>query len=195
MADWIVFWVFGPISVASAVLMLFQRNAVHAALLLIVNFFTLAVFFLVLGSPFLFAVQIIVYAGAIMVLFLFVIMLLGVDREESLVERMKAQRPLAILLGLGLIAEVVSAVRLGVGLSRGAIPDFDPVNRGGNVRALARLLFSDYFFPFEVTSILLIVAAIGAVVMARRRPGRVRTQGQERLRAVGEMTAEGERVP
>jgi NADH-quinone oxidoreductase subunit J len=122
-------------------------------------------------------------------------MLLGVDREESLVERMKAQRPLAILLGLGLIAEVVSAVRLGVGLSRGAIPDFDPVNRGGNVRALARLLFSDYFFPFEVTSILLIVAAIGAVVMARRRPGRVRTQGQERLRAVGEMTAEGERVP
>ena len=88
MADLVVFWVLAPISVLSAAAMLFQRNAVHAALLLIVNFFTLAVFFLVLGSPFLFVVQIIVYAGAIMVLFLFVIMLLGVDREEDLRERL-----------------------------------------------------------------------------------------------------------
>src|SRR5207248_1590266 len=83
MADWIVFWIIAPISVVSAVAMVVARNAVHSALLLIVNFFTLAVFFLVLGSPFLFVVQIIVYAGAIMVLFLFVIMLLGVDRRDS----------------------------------------------------------------------------------------------------------------
>ena len=116
-ADLVVFWVLAPVSVGSAALMLFQRNAVHAALLLIVNFFTLAVFFLLLDAPFLFAVQIIVYAGAIMVLFLFVIMLLGVDRRESLTERLRAQRPLAVLLGLGLMAEIVTAVRLGVGLS------------------------------------------------------------------------------
>ena len=76
--------------------MLLQRNAVHAALFLIVNFFTIAVFYLVLGASFLFAVQIIVYAGAIMVLFLFVLMLLGVDRDEPLVERLKGQRPIAV---------------------------------------------------------------------------------------------------
>src|ERR671936_2461070 len=98
MGDWIVFWVMAPISVLSAGAMVLARNAVHAALLLIVNFFTLAVFFLILGSPFLFVVQIIVYAGAIMVLFLFVIMLLGVDRRDSLKERVLAQRWLALLL-------------------------------------------------------------------------------------------------
>src|SRR3989475_8078636 len=105
-----------PVSVASAVAMVLARNAVHAALLLIVNLFTIAVFFLMLGSPFLFVVQIIVYAGAIMVLFLFVIMLLGVDQQVSLTERLRGQRPLALLLAVGLVAEVFFAVRLGVGL-------------------------------------------------------------------------------
>src|SRR6266705_7116187 len=118
MADWVAFWVIAPIAVVSAGAMVVSRNAVHAALLLIVNFFTLAVFFLVLGSEFLFVVQIIVYAGAIMVLFLFVIMLLGVDQEVSLREQLHGQRLLAALLGLGLLAEVVVAVRLGVGLHR-----------------------------------------------------------------------------
>ena len=170
-ADWIVFWVFAPISVASAVLMLFQRNAVHAALFLIVNFFTLAVFYLVLGAPFLFAVQIIVYAGAIMVLFLFVIMLLGVDRDESLVERLRAQRPIAVLLGVGLVAEIFFAVRAGVGFAGRAPADFDAVvNEGGNAQALAGVLFRDYLLPFEVTSVLLIIAAIAAMVLAQRRP-------------------------
>jgi NADH-quinone oxidoreductase subunit J len=168
--DLVVFWVFAPIAVGAAVAMVLARNAIYCALLLIVNFFCLAVFFLVLGSPFLFAVQIIVYAGAIMVLFLFVIMLLGVDRRESMIERLKGQRPLAVLLGAALVAEVVLAVRLGVGISTKAAPGFDQVvNRGGNVRALARVLFNAYFFPFEVTSVLLIVAAVAAMVMAGRR--------------------------
>ncbi len=168
--DNVVFWVFAPISVGSAVAMLFQRNAVHAVLFLIVNFFTLAIFYLVLGAPFLFAVQIIVYAGAIMVLFLFVIMLLGVDRDESLIGRLKGQRPLAILLGLGLAAEMVVAVRAGVGFARRGPADFDAlVNKGGNAAALSRVLFRDYFFPFEVTSVLLIIAAIAAMVLAHRQ--------------------------
>ncbi|MFN2589836.1 MAG: NADH-quinone oxidoreductase subunit J [Actinomycetota bacterium] len=169
MADWYVFWVIAPISVISGVAMVLARNAVHAALLLIVNFFTLAVFFLILGSPFLFVVQIIVYAGAIMVLFLFVIMLLGVDRTESLVERVTAQPWLAGALGAGLVAEVVTAVWLGLGVARERLPDFDQVNQGGNIRALARVLFGPYFLPFEVTSVLLIVAAIGAMLHGRRR--------------------------
>src|SRR5438128_9321536 len=127
MGDLIVFCVIAPISILSAGSMVLARNAGDAALLLIVNFFTLAVFFLILGSPFLFVVQIIVYAGAIMVLFLFVIMLLGVDRTVPLTERLKAQRWLALLLGAGLVAEVVVAVRLGVGLRRGRLPDFTRV--------------------------------------------------------------------
>src|SRR5437762_10945986 len=118
--DNVVFWVFAPISVGSALAMLFQRNAVHAALFLIINFFCISVFYLVLGAPFLFAVQVIVYAGAIMVLFLFVIMLLGVDRHESLKEQLVGQRPLAIALGIAFAAEVFFAVRAGVGLGRHA---------------------------------------------------------------------------
>jgi NADH-quinone oxidoreductase subunit J len=193
--DHVVFWIFAPISVASALLMLFQRNAVHAALLLIVNFFTLAVFFLLLGSPFLFAVQIIVYAGAIMVLFLFVIMLLGVDRSESLVETIRGQRWLAILLGIALVAELAFAVRLGVGLSRGSVPEIDAVAEEGSVRALARVLFTDYFFPFEVTSLLLIVAAIAAMVMARRHPeSRLARRTDEELRAEERRATEREPV-
>jgi NADH-quinone oxidoreductase subunit J len=164
--DLIVFWITAPVSVAAAVLMLLQRNAVHSALLLIANQFTLAVFFVLLDAHFLAAVQVIVYAGAIMVLFLFVIMLLGVDRQEVLRERVRGQRPLALLLGLLLAVGMVLAVRLGVGLVNGPVP---PAPQGPNVRAVARVLFTDYLFPFEVTSVLLIVAAIAAMVMARRK--------------------------
>jgi NADH-quinone oxidoreductase subunit J len=167
MADWYVFWVIAPISVLSGVAMILARNAVHCALLLIVNFFTLAVFFLILGSPFLFVVQIIVYAGAIMVLFLFVIMLLGVDRAVPLTERIKGQRWIALLLGIGVAVEVAFAVRFGVGFAHGKLPPLP--SEGGNVRALAGVLFNAYFFPFEVTSVLLIVAAIGAMLHGTRR--------------------------
>ncbi len=169
-ADLILFWVFAPISVASGIGMLLMRNAVHAALFLIVNFFCLAIFYLILGAPFLFAVQIIVYAGAIMVLFLFVIMLLGVDRTEDLREqRLPFQRPAAIVLGVGFVAEIFFAVRAGIGFSRHVPGGFDLINRGGNVQALANVLFTRYFFPFEVTSILLIIAAIAAMVLAQRK--------------------------
>jgi NADH-quinone oxidoreductase subunit J len=167
--DNVVFWIFAPISVASAIGMLAMRNAVHAALFLIVNFFCLAVFYLLLDAPFLFAVQIVVYAGAIMVLFLFVIMLLGVDRSDSLRERLPAQRPLAALLAVGFVLEVTFAVRAGIGLGTKAPGGFDRVNSPGNVQALAKLLFRDYLFPFEVTSVLLLIAAIAAMVLAQRK--------------------------
>src|SRR5437763_6225796 len=130
-ADLVVFWIFAPIAVAAALGMLFMRNAVHSALLLVVNFFCLAVFFLSLGSPFLFVVQIIVYAGAIIVLFLFVFMLLGVDRSESLHDRLFGQRWLAIGLGGGLVAEVFTGVRRGSGVHVGAWPDFSTGCAGG----------------------------------------------------------------
>ena len=166
--DNVVFWVFAPIAAGSGIAMLLMRNAVHAALLLIVNFFCLAVMYLLLDAPFLFAVQIIVYAGAIMVLFLFVIMLLGVDREEDLRERLIGQRPVAVILGLAVVAEIAAAIRAGVGLSARAPAGFDAVNAGGNTQALAKVLFTRYLLPFEVTSVLLIVAAIAAMVLAQR---------------------------
>jgi NADH-quinone oxidoreductase subunit J len=102
------------------------------------------------------------------VLFLFVIMLLGVDRKESLIEQLPAQRPLAILFALLVAGEIFFAVRLGVGLSGQGSPTFATAGGGGSTTALARVLFHNYFFPFEVTSVLLIVAAIAAIVMAGR---------------------------
>jgi NADH-quinone oxidoreductase subunit J len=168
-ADLIVFWVFAPIAIGSAMAMLLQRNPVHAALLLILNFFCLAVFYLVLGAELLFAVQIVVYAGAIMVLFLFVIMLLGVAENVPLVERIRGQRPLALLLGTGIAIEIIVAVRAGIGFAARAPGGFDAVNRGGNAKALGIVLFNSYFVPFEVTSVLLIVASVAAVVLGQRR--------------------------
>ncbi|MEO8475618.1 MAG: NADH-quinone oxidoreductase subunit J [Actinomycetota bacterium] len=167
--DNVVFWVFAPISVASAIAMLVMRNAVHAALFLIVNFFTIAVMYLLLDAPFLFAVQIIVYAGAIMVLFLFVIMLLGVDRGDDVRERLWGQRWIAGALALAFVLEVGFAVRAAIGLSTRVPGGFDRVNADGNTQALAKVLFRDYFFPFEVTSVLLIIAAIAAMVLAQRK--------------------------
>jgi NADH-quinone oxidoreductase subunit J len=166
--DLIVFWIFAPIALGSAIAMVLQRNAVHAALFLILNFFCLAVFYLVLGAELLFAVQIVVYAGAIMVLFLFVIMLLGVDRDLPTIERIRGQRPLAVALGVGIAAEIATAVHAGIGFSRRAPAGFDALNRGGNPHALGTVLFRSYFVPFEVTSILLIVAAVAAVVLSQR---------------------------
>jgi len=166
--DNVVFWVFAPISVASAIGMLLVRNAVHAALFLIVNFFCLAVFYLLLDAPFLFAVQIVVYAGAIMVLFLFVIMLLGVDSGVPVRERLLIQRPLAFVLAAAFVVELFLAIRAGVGFATRA-PDVFAANDGGNTQAVAKVLFTQYFFPFEVTSVLLLVAAIAAMVLAHRK--------------------------
>lgn len=168
-AEAIVFWILAPISIAAAVAMVVARNAVHAALFLIVNFFTISVFFLLLGSPFLFVVQITVYAGAIMVLFLFVIMLLGVDRRESLIEKLKGQRIMAVGITIGVAVEIVTALRLGHVLSAAPAETFAKANAGGNVAALSKVLFNGYFLPFEATSVLLIVAAVGALVLTRPR--------------------------
>ena len=190
--DNLVFWVFAPLSVASAIGMLMMRNAVHAALFLIVNFFTLAVFYLMLDAPFLFAVQIIVYAGAIMVLFLFVIMLLGVDGEEPVRDRLAAQKPVAIALGVAFVAEFAAAIHASIGFAAKAPAGFDKVNAGGNPQAVAKVLFDQYFFPFEVTSILLIVAAIAAMVLAQRKAPAI-TQAEIDARASRTTPAADER--
>ena len=144
---------------------LFVRKAVHAALLLAVVMLSLSVLYLVLEAPFLFAVQIIVYTGAILMLFLFVLMLVGVDASDSVVETIRGQRLFAVLGGLILGVTLV----LGVGqISLGTVVGLGEVNKDGNIEALANVLFSRYVFGFEVTSALLITAAMGAMVLAHR---------------------------
>jgi len=185
-AEFWVFWILAPLSLAAAVSMVVLRNPVHAALMLVVNFFTIAMFYAVLEAQFLAAVQIIVYAGAIMVLFLFVLMLLGVDRElPTRVAQIRGQQPAALLLGALLFAALAVGVAgpfLGADSACNAPPDavaaagadaqpcvgLAAANEEGNVRGVARLLFTDYVWPFEVTSLLLVIAAIGAMVLGRR---------------------------
>jgi NADH-quinone oxidoreductase subunit J len=161
----IAFYVLAPIMVLAALGVLFVRNAVHAALLLAVVMVSLAVLYLSLEAPFLFAVQIIVYTGAIMMLFLFVLMLVGVDSSDSVVETIRGQRLLSALFGLGL--GVVLVVGLGQ-LTLGAVVGLDGANAGGNTQGLANIVFSKYVFAFETTSALLITAALGAMVLAHR---------------------------
>jgi NADH-quinone oxidoreductase subunit J len=161
----IAFWVLAPIMVAAALGMLFSRKAVHAALLLAVVMIGLAVLYADQDAPFLFAVQIIVYTGAILMLFLFVLMLVGVDASDSVVETIRGQRLFATLIGIALGALLIFGIAQ---VSVGTITGLQQANSGGNVQALAQLLFSRYVFAFEATSALLITAAIGAMVLAHR---------------------------
>lgn len=161
----IAFWILAPLMVIAALALLFVRKAVHAALLLAVVMISLAILYAVLDAPFLFAVQIIVYTGAILMLFLFVLMLVGVDAADSVVETIRGQRLMATLVGLlfGAILVIVLA-QTGVGLMTG----LDEANADGNVPGIAKVLFTRYVFAFEVTSVLLITAALGAMVLAHR---------------------------
>jgi NADH-quinone oxidoreductase subunit J len=159
------FWLLAPIMVLAALGILFVRKAVHAALLLAVVMIGLAVLYLVQDAPFLFAVQIIVYTGAILMLFLFVVMLVGVDASDSLVETIRGQRLMAVVVGLLFGALVVLAIAQ---VSVGTITGLSTANAEGNVLGLAQLVFTRYVFAFEVTSALLITAAMGAMVLAHR---------------------------
>jgi NADH-quinone oxidoreductase subunit J len=160
------FWILAPIAVLCAIGMVWARNAVHSALFLVVTMMCLGVFYIVQAGPFIGFAQIIVYTGAIMMLFLFVLMLVGRDSSDSLIETLRGQRMAAILLGIGF------AVLVGTGLFRG-LGTVDAVGltaanakRGGNVQGLAELLFTKYVFAFEITSALLIAAAVGAMLLA-----------------------------
>jgi NADH-quinone oxidoreductase subunit J len=175
----IMFWTLGPIAVLAALGMVGVRKAVHSALLLAVVMICLAMFFAVQSAPFLAVVQVVVYTGAVMMLFLFVLMLVGVDSSDSLVETIKGQRVAAVLAGLGFGALVL------VGLGNAAVTGFaglGDANTPGNVEALAKLIFVKYVFAFELTSALLITAAIGAMVLAHQeRLGKKQNQRERSI--------------
>lgn len=163
----IFFWGVAVLATLTAVGVIMVRDTVYSALLLVVHLLALAVLFLLLNAQLIAAVQVVVYGGAIMVLFLFVIMMLGLERGEGATEKLGRQRPLALLLGGAM------AALMGVVLSQAVVqPAAGALNLeeiSNNTQAVGRLLFSDYLLAFEVTSILLLVAIIGAVVLAKRR--------------------------
>jgi len=158
------FWILGPIAVLASVGMLVSRKAVHSALLLAATMLSLAVLYLAQDAPFLGVVQVVVYTGAVMMLFLFVLMLVGVDSGDSLVETLRGQRVAAVLAGLGFGALLVFTLGDVIVTNDG----LEEANADGNVVGLANLIFSRYVFAFEVTSALLITAAMGAMVLAHR---------------------------
>ena len=167
--DMAVFMVSAVAVLAGALGVVLSRHPVHSALMLVMTLFGVAVLFLAQEAHLLAAVQVIVYAGAIVVLFLFVIMLLGVDRAENLThEPLRGQRPVAVILGLVALAQLVflGGAQWATGAQAVAGPAEGP---GGNVPTLARALFTRYLFAFELTSLLLVIAVVGAVLLAKRR--------------------------
>jgi NADH-quinone oxidoreductase subunit J len=173
--DNVVFVVGAIVSLVGAFFVVTSRNPVHAALNLVVTLFGVAVLFVSLHATFLAAVQVIVYAGAIVVLFLFVIMLLGVDRDEAIeAEPLKAQRPVAVGLGALLLGELalLSSMRFRTPPPQAVAGSISPIDpEKSNVEQLAEVIFTRYLLAFEVTSVLLVIAVVGAVVLARK-PGR-----------------------
>lgn len=163
----VIFVITAIVAVGAALGMVLSKNAVHSALFLILNFCSVAVFYLLLRAMFLAAVQVTVYAGAIMVLFLFVIMLLGADNADLGEEHNQWQRPVGVLLGLGLLA--IGGYTAYRGFNLVTAPATAAVDIGAPT-TLSSILFSTYLLPFEVISVLLLVAIIGTVVLTRRDP-------------------------
>jgi NADH-quinone oxidoreductase subunit J len=183
------FWVLGTVAVIGALCTVFMKKTVHSALCLAGTMIILAVFYLANGAYFLGVVQIVVYTGAIMMLFLFVVMLVGVTAADSLKETIKGQRWLALVCGLGF------GVLLIAGIGNASLKDFNGLskaNANGNVEGLAALIFTKYVFAFEITGALLITAAVGAMVLTHRerteRPKTQRELSEQRVR-------EGKHVP
>lgn len=181
----LMFYILAPLAVAAAIGMLVVKKAVHSAILLAWVMITLAIFYIAQDAAFLGIVQIVVYTGAVMMLFLFILMLVGVDSSESLTETIPGLRWIAITASIGFGGLLVSLLgRATLGRTTAGLAD---ANSNGNVEGLAQLLFSDYVWPFEVVSALLITAALGAMVLAHHertvKRATQREQSQARFRS------------
>ncbi|GAC1361365.1 MAG: hypothetical protein NVSMB32_00240 [Actinomycetota bacterium] len=166
--EYVVFAVVALVAVVAGMALVLTKNAVHSALFLVAVQLCLAVMFLLQGAFLVSVLQIIVYAGAIMVLFIFVVMLLGVDKKEALIEPLKYQREFAVTLGLLLAVEAAYlALNQHIHVAVGAA-GLSQAAGEGNVQAVARALFTSWALPFEATSVLLVVAVVGVMVLAKR---------------------------
>jgi NADH-quinone oxidoreductase subunit J len=185
----VLFWVLAPISVLGALGLLFVRKAVHVALGVALVMIILGVFYIAQNADFLGIVQIFVYTGAVMMLFIFVLMLVGVDSADSLVETIRGQKVAGLVLAVGMGVALVTAI--------GSVTFAGPVglrqaNAAGNVTGMANLIFGRFVWVFEVTSALLIVAALGAMVLAHRErltPRPTQRQWSERRFRLGQNLA------
>ena len=169
-ASTVFFWIMAVLAIGSALMVVLSRNPVRSALFLVVTFLAVAVFYITLSAQFLAAVQIMVYAGAIMVLFLFVIMLLNLSAPDALKERGTIQRPIALGLGALFITALIFSQAL-MGMFTKAAPEAEVANLG-TVQTIGLSLYNPnlpWLFPFEITSILLLIAVIGAIVLAKRK--------------------------
>lgn len=162
----VLFWVLAPIMVISALGLLFARKTVHAAMSIVVVMISLAILYVAQEAPFLGVVQVIVYTGAVMMLFLFVLMLVGVDSSDSLVETISGQRWIGVLLCAGLAAVLVGVVATAADLQPVGL---EQANADGNPVGVARVIFGDFVFALEVVGTLLVVAALGALVLTHRQ--------------------------
>jgi NADH-quinone oxidoreductase subunit J len=180
----VLFWVLAPIMVFAALGLIFAKKAVHAALGMALVMVSLGVFYIVQDADFLGVIQVFVYTGAVMMLFLFVLMLVGVDSADSLVETITAQRWVGALLAAGLGLLLIAGIGT---VTFGAPVGLEEANADGNVNGIADLIFGKYVWAFEVTSALLITAALGAMILAHREQLGVkrtqRVQSQERFRS------------
>ena len=185
----IAFWVLGAVTVIGAIGVVAAPKAVYSALCLASTMIALALLYVVQGALFLGVVQVVVYTGAVMMLFLFVLMLIGVDSAQSLVETIRGQRVAAVLAGVGFGVLLIA----GIGSAKvGGFTGLDKANAGGNVEGLAELIFTRNLWAFELTSALLITAALGAMVLAHRErlePRKTqREMAIERFRGAGRPT-------
>jgi NADH-quinone oxidoreductase subunit J len=162
--DHVFFFYFAGVIAVTSLLVVTLRNPVYSALALLIMFFHVAGLYVTLHAEFLAAVQIVVYAGAILVLYLFVVMLLNVKREE----RYHSQLPVAGLLGVMLCTEVILLAIQSRSGGSASVPSADPVMTSGNTESIGEVLYSTYLFPFEVASLILLVAMIGAIILAKK---------------------------
>jgi NADH-quinone oxidoreductase subunit J len=187
----VLFWILAIMATSAALAMILVRRAVHCALMLAVVMLSLATMYAMQGAPFLAFVQIIVYTGAVLMLFLFVLMLIGISSSDSIVETIKGQRLAAGLVAIGFF--VLLTLGIGHAALGPAAPSTDALNGSGNLTGIATLVFTTYVFPFEVTGALLITAALGAMVLAHRErtsPKLTQRQLADRRLASGHMAPE-----
>ena len=189
------FWILAPLAVLAALGMLLVKKAVHSALLLAWVMVTLAILYIAEGALFLGIVQVVVYTGAVMMLFLFILMLVGVDSSDSLIENIKGQRPAAITAAIGIAGLLLSLV--GRATVNHPAVGVEAANSQGNVQALANELFTKYVWAFEVVSALLITAALGAMVLAHSQKAKSHTSQRDQsiARFRGESLAHAAGLP
>lgn len=168
-AKWIIFLFMALLSIVSSLLMVTRRNAIHSALWLVVTFFSIAVIYLTLGAQFIAFAQLIVYAGAIVMLIVFVVMLIHLEKEAQQIRKFTGGKIIAFFITIILFLEIAAAgISFQTGGRKGVFTP-EVLAKTGNVESVGRVLYGQYLFPFEVASILLLIGIVGAVILAKRR--------------------------